>query len=96
MVNLNACAARLPPDAHGVTIARKWMSGGKSRTAYVNFADAPALGITDFVVPAGLYRRSVPGDRVCLVIHTGALGWRWYDVKGRDACGDPVRGPQSN
>jgi|GEM_PF-1976879 len=93
-VNLNASAAGLPDDVHSETVVRKWVSGGKSHTAYVNFASPPALGITNFVVPMALYRQSAPGDRLCLVIRTGALGWRWYNVKGRDACGDPVWGKQ--
>ena len=89
---INAGIPSRPADAHGVTIARKWVSGGKSHTPYFVFANAPDLGITDFVAPSGLFRRSAPGDRVCLVIHTGVLGWRWYDVAERTACGDPVWG----
>jgi hypothetical protein len=95
LVNLNVGAASLAPDAHLVTIARKWISGGRSHSLYVNFADAPSLGITDFEVSRSLYGRSAPGDRVCLVVHTGGFGWRWYEVRDRSACGDPFWGKQS-
>jgi hypothetical protein len=94
LVNINASGASLPPEAHAETIVRKWVSGGKSHTRYFNFANPPALGITDFVAPIGLFRNSATGDRVCLVIHTGVLGWRWYVVQGSGACGDPVWGKQ--
>lgn len=92
MLNQINASVSGPPDAQSVTIARKWVSGGKSHTPYFVFTDPPALGITDFAVPMGLFRQSAPGDRVCLVIHTGVLGWRWYDVGDRQGCNDPVWG----
>jgi hypothetical protein len=89
LVNVNAAAQPMPVVTHPVTIAHKWVSGGKSRTPYFTFIDAPVFGITNFEVPWAIYRHAAPGDRVCLVVHTGLLGWRWYDVGGRAACGDP-------
>jgi hypothetical protein len=89
LIDANAAAQTAAPATQTVTIAHKWVSGGKSRTPYFTFADAPALGITNFDVSWALYRASAPGDRVCLVVHTGLLGWRWYDVADRGACGDP-------
>jgi hypothetical protein len=71
-----------------VTIAGKWTSGGKSRTQYVTLADAPDLGITNFEVSWALYRHTAPGDRACLAVHGGLLGWRWYEIGERAGCGD--------
>jgi hypothetical protein len=27
-----------------------------------------------------VFESAKPGDRVCIDVHPGALGWRWYDV----------------
>jgi len=89
LIDANAAAQSAPPATHAVTIAHKWVSGGRSHTPYFTFADAPDLGITNFEVPWALYRTSAPGDRVCLVVHTGMFGWRWYNVGDRAACGGP-------
>ena len=92
LIDGNAAASPVPPNAQSVTIASKWISGGKSHTHYFRFTSAPVPGFTDFQVDLGLYAKLAPGDRVCLVIHTGLLGWRWYGVQGPDACGDPFWG----
>jgi hypothetical protein len=90
LVNLNAAEQSASPVTHPVTIAQKRVTSGRSHTPYVTLLDAPALGITNFDVSWALYRASAPGDRVCLVVHTGLLGWRWYDVKNLGACGNPL------
>ena len=101
LVDVNAGAAelidslapgRLPAEYHGVIVARKWVSSGRSHTHYVELADAPPIGIAHFEVSRALYDSTREGDRLCLVIHPGALGWRWYDLAEGPTCNDPISG----
>jgi len=92
LVDANAITTSAPAQDHLVHVARKWASHGRSRTNYLVFSDAPDLGVTDFDTPARLWFDIAPGDRACLVINTGLLGWRWYTVAAAAQCGDAVWG----
>lgn len=92
LVDANAAMESARPEQHSVTVADKWVSSGRSRTHYVRLADAPPIGVTRFEINRGLFDAVPTGGHLCLVIHAGALGWRWYDLTPAALCGDPVWG----
>lgn len=92
LVDANAAMETAPAQSRAVTVADKWVSSGRSRTHYVRLADAPPIGVTRYEVSRGLFDTVPTGGRLCLAIHTGALGWRWYELGPAMQCGDPVWG----
>ena len=50
-----------------------------------------ALGhaaVDEVNVAGPLFDATEPGDAVCVAVRGGALGIRWYDVYGADACAE--------
>jgi hypothetical protein len=92
LIDANTIATSAPARDQVVHVAHKWVSGGRTRTYYLAFSDAPAIGVTDFDTPARLWNEMGPGDRACLAIETGLLGWRWYTVAPASRCPDAVWG----
>jgi hypothetical protein len=69
------------------TIAGKHHSNGKAPQGYFDLEGLPGHAPpAEFRVGFDLYRGSTLGDRVCLIEHPGALGWRWTQVDTMAAC----------
>jgi len=72
------------PQLFRTRIVDAYITGGK---AHMNELILAPFGPLDkpvgAFVPSRLYENLNEGDEVCVALHGGALGWRWFDV---DAC----------
>jgi hypothetical protein len=79
VIEANGLFDRTPPQILSTKVLRKWKSSGRSTTYYLNVAPTSVPGLKgDIDVGSRLYRRIDVGESVCLELHAGSLGWRWY------------------
>lgn len=73
------------PGRTVATVAAKRHTSGKGASARLALAGQPE----ERSVSEDLYRRVAVGDRVCLLDHPGAFGWRWTRIDDASACAAP-------
>jgi hypothetical protein len=67
------------PQVYRTTVIDKHQSTGKGARLYLKIARwGPVTGSVDEVVDRALYDSAGAGDTVCVSLHEGAFGWRWY------------------
>jgi hypothetical protein len=67
------------PQVYRTTVIDKHQSTGKGARLYLKIAPwGPVTDRVDEVVDRALYDSAGAGDTVCVSLHEGAFGWRWY------------------
>lgn len=77
----NALLDRGAPEVFRVAVRGKHVSGGKHTSRNLELDPwGPVTERKDVAVGPRLYGAVSVGDRVCVALHPGALGVRWYVV----------------
>lgn len=77
----NALLDRGAPEVFRVGVRGKHVSGGRQTSWYLELDPwGPVTERKDVAVGRRLYNAALTGDRVCVALHPGALGARWYVV----------------
>lgn len=83
----NALFDGLPSESYLVEVIRKHSTSGKATTYYLGVPPwGPFSEANDVQVPANFYRQVEVGQAVCVDLHQGAFGLRWYAAVPRELC----------
>lgn len=78
----NCLADRRPGQSVPVEIEHRYATHGKGTAFHLLLSPGgPLRASEDVTVGAEFYRHHLDGDRVCVVLHSGALGLPWYAVQ---------------
>ena len=81
VTELNALLDGAPSTTYRTPVASRWTTGSRSRAYYLRLAQwGPMPDVDDIRVNNYLYDRVVTGEVVCVALHPGVLGLRWYQV----------------
>jgi len=71
------------PESYRVTISGMHETHGKGTSYYLELPPWGPVASADSVsVSHEMYNQLFPGAQVCMTLHRGALGLRWYKVGG--------------
>ena len=85
VTNLNGLSQRHAPEIVAGVVEKRFTSSGRGPLPYLHIS-GPAeriedqLGLAAFQTDYDRWGRVKEGMKACVAIHTGLLGWRWYDV----------------
>ena len=71
-------------------ITSKHVTHGKSADYYLDLTAWGGRGQDEESVPRAFYNTFRPGDRICIKVHPGHLGMKWFEVTAYGAC--PAQG----
>lgn len=74
------------PAAYLADIDKQYREGGRVPRHRLVVTPTPARKGRGIAVSADLYRQVEPGDKVCVLLHPGALGLPWYAVEAAARC----------
>ena len=75
---------RSTPQAYATTVLEVSVSHGRRTTYHITVAPwGLQPKTTDITMPEDFYNSHAAGDKVCILVGRGLLGWRWY---GLDDC----------
>jgi len=81
IVFINGLWEAYPPTKLSGKVVGKSISGGKSHSYFLRFSGQPTmLGMESFRVSRARYDRTRIGQADCVIVHSGLLGLRYYDV----------------
>lgn len=84
-MSANAVLDTSAPTTYRPSVLRKHVSGGRNRT-YELLVDpwGARKSPEDVTVPAAVFNEARVGEPICIAVHGGALGSRWYHVSACD------------
>ena len=86
----NGIFDRTPVQVVSTEVLQKRMSGVRSVSYHLEIAPTTIAGMgTEVEVRRAVYRQVAVGGRICLELHGGSLGWRWFRPKACDASASP-------